>query len=68
METLFAIGMMIGLIKVYAEPAKPPAPVAQLLDKRLPERHQTEKHQAAQKSAEAGKPRPRNKSEWVLSY
>jgi hypothetical protein len=52
METLFAIGMMVGLMQSRAEPPK--APLVQ--------------RQIAQHQAEADKSRPRKKAEWLLSY
>jgi hypothetical protein len=54
METLFAIGMMVGLMRSHAEPPKAAVPLVQ--------------RQIAQHQAEAEKPRPRKKSEWLLSY
>lgn len=56
METLFAIGMLVGLMKPHAEPPKiAPAPV--------------EQQQVQQRMADSDKARPHNKkSEWLLSY
>jgi hypothetical protein len=54
METLFAIGMMVGLMQSRAEPPKAAAPLVQ--------------RQIAQHQAEADKSRPRKKAEWLLSY
>ena len=55
METLFAIGMLVGLMRPYAEPPKAAAPI--------------EQHQSPQRAVEAERTRPRNKkSEWPLGY
>lgn len=55
MDTLYAIGMMIGLMKGPQAPAKPAAtPPA------------VEQHQAVAEKTD--KTRPRQKSEWLLSY
>jgi hypothetical protein len=53
METLFAIGMMVGLMRSHAEPPK--VPLVQ--------------QQIAQHQVEAEKPRQqKKKAEWLLSY
>jgi hypothetical protein len=55
METLFAIGMLVGLVKSQGEPPKvAAAPV--------------EQRQVLVEKALVEKPRPRKKSEWSLSY
>jgi hypothetical protein len=61
MDTLFAIGMLVGLMRGHAEP---PKVVAAPLEQRG----------TAQRQAEAEKPQHRTKSEksekteWLLSY
>ena len=58
METLFAIGMMVGLMKPYADPPK----LAPLEQSRV-ERPQSEQRQAA-----VGKAQSQKKSDWPLDY
>jgi hypothetical protein len=55
METLYAFGMMVGLMKGFAEPPKPVVvpPVAQ--------------HRVAEMAAKP-RPHPAKKSEWPLDY
>jgi hypothetical protein len=59
METLYAIGMLVGLMNSHAELPKAVAPV---------EQRQVEQHQVEPRHIEADKPRPRKKVEWLLSY
>jgi hypothetical protein len=64
METLYAIGMLVGLMNSHAEPPKAVAPVVQ----HQVEQRQIEHHQVEPRPTEADKPRPRKKVEWLLSY
>jgi len=54
METLLAIGMLVGLWKANAEPPKVAAPSA--------EQRQVQVHVTAEK------PKPRKASDWRLGY
>jgi hypothetical protein len=60
METLYAIGMMVGLMRGHADPPKA-VPV---------EQHQLVQRQVAQHPVAAEKPQqqPAKKSEWPLSF
>ena len=55
METLFAIGMLVGLWKANAEPPKIAAPPV-------------EQRQVQADQVTAEKPKPRKTSEWPLGY
>jgi hypothetical protein len=58
METLFAIGMMVGLMKPHADPPKP-MPFEQV---------NVERPQSEQRHAAAGKTQSQKKSDWPLDY
>ena len=57
METLYAIGMMVGLMKPYPAPLHVATPVAQI-----------ERGVSDAPSTEGGKSAPRKKTEWRLDY
>jgi hypothetical protein len=58
METLFAIGMMVGLMRPHAEPPKL-APLEQA---------RVERPLSEQRQASAGKAQSQRKSDWPLDY
>ena len=70
MDTLYAIGMMIGLMKAHAEPPKVvPAFDQRQFAQRQVAQQQVAQHQVVQQPAATDKARPpAKKSEWLLSY
>lgn len=62
METLFAIGMMVGLMKPHKEPPRPLAPVSVV--RPVP----VDRRDVARREAQAERPGLRQKNTWALDY